>query len=197
MTYTAIIILAAGNSSRMGQLKQLLPYKGKTLLQHAVDTAIDSELGPVFVVLGHEAEHIGEQLKGEKGDFTILHHPGWAEGMGSSIRVGLKWVLALWPQCSQCLITLADQPLVNARHLQDLVTATEEDTSGAATVYDNQVGVPAFFKSTFFNKLLELQGDKGAKALIEAHRTQFSFVTLPDAAVDLDTPEDWTRWATD
>lgn len=181
---TGIIILAAGESSRLGRPKQLVPWNGKSLLRHAVETAIASGLGPVAVVLGAVDQPCRECLKGL--EITITHNPDWSDGMGGSIASGMR-ALAPLP-LEGVIVMLCDQPLVT----HHLLRALAEKSAGHPIVtahYQGHPGPPAWFSNTYFGRLGSLEGKSGAKALIrgEPHRLQIS---APEAAFDIDLPED-------
>lgn len=190
---TGIIILAAGESTRMGEPKQLLPYRGTTLLQHAIDTARSVPRAPVVVVLGANADRI----RGELNEPFILieENPDWREGMGSSIRTGLGALTAAYPKVSSAIFLLCDQPLVSASTLTDLIAAHERTKRGiVASEYCGALGVPALFARSVFPELMALDGADGARQVIHAHRAEAIGIHFEDGVIDLDTPEDYTRF---
>ena len=181
---TGIILLAAGSSSRLGEPKQLVDWHGQPLLRHMASVAIGAGLGPVTVVLGANDEACREAL----GDLqlTTIHNPNWASGMGSSISSGL---LSLIVQATDgVIVMLCDQPLVDAELLRSLKELSE-DYYVVASRYDEQLGPPAFFSPEQYDSLLALDGAEGAKSIINAE-TSVGWVEAPQAAVDIDTPED-------
>lgn len=188
---TGIIILAAGESARMGRPKQLLKYRGKSLLLHAVETAFDLRVVPV-VVLGADAAVIRPQL--DEHPVLIAGNSAWREGMGASIRTGLSVLLGAVPKTSAVIFMLCDQPLVSPALLEALI-ATHQDTGRAivASEYNGTLGVPALFDRSLFPELLALHGTVGARHIIEAHREQAIGVPFPDGAIDIDTPADYSR----
>jgi molybdenum cofactor cytidylyltransferase len=188
---TGIVILAAGESARMGEPKQLLPYRGTTLLQHAIDAAL--ALGaPVVIVLGAHAAKIRAQL--DESRVIITENPGWRAGMGSSLRAGLKALLEANPETDAAIFLLGDQPLVSAATLRILIAWHERTDCGiVASEYDNALGVPALFGLKFFPELLALDGKGGARQIIASHRDQVISVPFPEGAIDIDTPADYVR----
>lgn len=183
------LLLAAGGSSRMGQPKQLFVYQGKTLLRRAVETLLDTKCSPIIVVLGAGYEH----TKNEIDDLPvgIVRNDNWQTGMSSSIKKGLEYLLRTEPDISGVVITLCDQPDITASHINLLADKFRETGSEiVAALYSDTVGVPALFGRRFFTELLNLEGDKGAKSLIRAQKPIFSTVQIPEAAFDIDTPED-------
>lgn len=185
----AIILLAAGASRRLGSPKQLLPYRGRSLLHHAVEVALASALGPVFVVLGASAEQLKPVLQALP--VKIVENPGWAEGIGASIRAGMKSVQNLG-DLEAVLLMVCDQPFVTPELLQRLVE-TQRVTGKrlVACEYDNTLGVPALFDHTFFPALQSLQGDQGAKSILIQWEQEVARLPFPEGRWDIDTREDY------
>jgi len=183
---TAIIILAAGGSSRMGLPKQLLQHRGKSLLRHSAETALATLPSEVVAVLGFEAD----RMKHEVDDLPvrIITNQGWQEGIASSIRAGIAEVPVT---VEASLMLLCDQPFVTSDLLFLLITACTDEKPIAATGYEQTFGVPACFKRSLFAELLDLRGDAGAKRVI--HQDQRRVITIPftEARVDIDTLEDY------
>ena len=189
---TGIVILAAGESARMGEPKQLLPYRGTTLLQHSINTALSVHGTTVVVVLGAHAAQIRAELNDPRVLVTV--NPDWADGMGSSLRTGLRALLGAQPDVSAAIFLLCDQPLVSTATLHNLI-CTHERTGFAivASEYDGILGVPALFAREMFQQLLALRGSEGARQVIRAHRDEAIGVTFQDGAVDIDTPADYAQ----
>jgi len=184
------IVLAAGASTRMGQPKQLLLYNGVSLLLRAVNAALDSDCEEVIVVLGANAVDFQSEIS-ETRAHTVINHD-WEEGMGSSIRCGLKRAEGLQPEASAVLLMLCDQALIQAesidrlidghRKKRPLITASEYETGGELVH-----GVPAIFSRVVFPELASLAGPAGAKSVITRHKDRALFIPMPEAALDLDT----------
>ncbi len=174
------IVLAAGAGRRMGGPKALLVVQGETLLQRTVRTALSAGCNPVIAVVG--AWDPGPLDVG----VTVVHNRGAAEGMASSIRLGIA---ALPPESEAALILTVDQPAVNADVLGRLLTlAAKDPVRPAACAYGNSLGIPAVLPQRLFKELLDLRGDRGAKAiLLRENATPLPF---PEGRSDLDTPED-------
>lgn len=182
------IVLAAGGSSRLGQPKQLLRFKGKTLLRHAAEVMSASMCDPVVVVLGAEAERSAAEIEGLT--VTTCLNKDWRLGMSSSISAGLAKLIEIEPGLDAVLIFLCDQPLITAEMLNRFVgrfTCTRAGVFAAA--YNGVTGVPALFSRELFAELKKLVGDKGARDLIRS-RPDVETVELPEAAFDIDTPGD-------
>src|ERR1700761_8123614 len=125
MSNTGVIILAAGDSSRLGRPKQLLPYRGKTLLTHTTTEALDAALHPVVVVTGAFHEKVADSLRGLS--LGIIFNPAWQEGMASGIVAGLSHLLLLNPDADAAIIAVCDQPFISSALLRQLV-ATHDTT---------------------------------------------------------------------
>lgn len=187
---TAAILLAAGESRRMGTAKQLLPLGSETLIGHAIDTALAAGLGPVIVVVGANADLVQAAVASKPVE--IVRNKLWKTGMGSSIAAGVRHHQEMEADSAAIALLLADQPMVTASHLQQMRRVLLD--SGAPTVaaeYNGTVGVPAFFRRQLLGRLGALTGEGGAKPLLRDTATvRFP---LPEAASDIDTPEDFSR----
>ena len=186
---TGIVLLAAGASSRMGAPKQLLKVKGISLIRRAAEQALDSGCQPVVVVLGANADLIAPELDGLTIDIAV--NRDWKMGMSSSILCGLKSLLCANPTLESVILFLADQPNITATSLRRLTTAHVQSGSQlVAAAYSGPIGTPALFSRIHFNELLQIEGQGGAKSLLERHAPCVLPIEFPEAACDLDTPED-------
>ncbi len=185
-----VILLAAGGSTRLGSPKQLLTYRGKTLLRRAAETALAADGRPVVAVLGRDAAALRAELAGL--DVLAVENPGWERGMGTSVRLGMA---ALGEEAVAVLLMLCDQPLVTAEKLAMLIDAFRQAPGGGiiAAAYNGTVGVPALFARTYFDELRALPDAAGAKPVLRRHRDNVTAVPLPEAAVDIDTREQHER----
>ena len=183
----AAVVLAAGGSTRMGRPKLALPIRGTPMLRRAVQTALASRCRDVIVVLGANADVYEPLLDGLP--IRILHNPDPAEGMGSSVRVGVE---AVPPDADGVVILLADQPFVTPEvidHLLDVAAADRKRI--VASAYHNTVGPPAYFHRALFLDLLTLEGDRGARSVIETYPKEGVALSLPEGiSADIDTVED-------
>jgi len=180
------VILAAGASTRFGSPKQLIRFQGQTLLQRVLASASEISASHVTLVLGAHAAEIVATLP--SGQATVLINREWQEGIASSLRAAVR---ALPGACDAVLILLGDQPLVSAAGLERLAAAYRRNPRHViASRYNGITGVPAIFPRWCFNDLCELRGDQGARALINRYSDHVIGLAHPEAAVDIDEPED-------
>jgi molybdenum cofactor cytidylyltransferase len=189
---TGAIILAAGAATRMGQLKQLLAYRGRTLLRHSIEQAVAAGFRPIVVVVGSNAQMLRRSIAGKA--VKIVHNEQWETGMGSSIRAGMRALLERDEVPEAAAILVADQPLVQAKHLAAMRRLlSSAGSSIVAAQYSDTIGVPALFKQELFGALLSLPPEVGARRLLRTSDADVTPFPLPEAAVDIDTPEDFER----
>jgi molybdenum cofactor cytidylyltransferase len=190
----AIIILAAGRSSRLGSPKQLLEFNGKSLLQHSIDEAKFMGSDHVLVVLGANEMEIMKDITDP--DIRIVHNDQWEEGMASSIRCGINAVKEM--DVESVIIMVCDQPYVDSRLLKDLYhTHQQTRHQVVASAYSGTAGTPALFHRSMFDELLLLNGDTGAKKIIENKKDSVSLVGFPEGITDIDTREDYQALRSD
>lgn len=193
-TNTAIVVLAAGASKRLGTPKQLLPYNSSTLLQDTIRKLSQVQNSKIYVVLGAHYQMIAPTI--ENMSVVILQNKDWESGMSSSISVGISHLLEK-DNCSQVLITLADLPLLNSQHYNALLNIHNKSSSGITiTKYINNTGVPALFNRKHFTALACLQGDEGAKPLIRKHKSDVAHYEANIAYSDIDTMDDYLKLIT-
>lgn len=186
------ILLAAGGSSRLGQPKQLLQFKGKTLIRRAAEALVGSGCCPIVVVLGAEIECSTAELEGLEVNICI--NDNWQVGMSSSIVSGLERMLEIEPNLDAAVITLCDQPNVSSVNIDKLLTAFRVSSLPiVAARYGETIGVPALFYKEIFHQLFELTGDKGARQIIQNHIEIVDTVAIEKAAVDIDCLDDVNR----
>lgn len=190
MSKLAVLILAAGNSSRMGVSKQLLKWKDTNLLQHTINTvnAVNSEN---IVVLGANYSKIRSQIEDKK--MCVLCHQNWQKGLGSTISFGINYINNSLPHIDNVLIMLADQPLITADFLNQMIeTQKLYQNKIICTLYQNEkLGVPAIFNNSFFEELLQLNNDKGAKNILQNYSDRILSVDGENLISDIDTIEDY------
>ena len=187
MSTIGVVILAAGGSSRLGSPKQLLVYEGKSLLRRACDTALAAGFSSVNVVVGANAAQCQEELLGLR--VQSIYNPNWKKGISSSICVG---VLAVCDEVDAVLLMLCDQPLLVSDHLETLAKSHVQSPNFiVASEYGGVLGVPALFPRVFFNDLLDLQGEHGARQIIGLHKDKCMAVPYPEGSFDIDTLNDY------
>jgi molybdenum cofactor cytidylyltransferase len=190
-----IIVLAAGASSRLGQPKQLLRFKGETLLSRAIRVGLETQCRPIIVVLGSDAETLQEGINASSASIVVKQD--WAEGMSSSIRCGLSALeAASGDKIDAAIFMLCDQPFITSGSVKRLVDAyrsrrtllvvSEYEAGGEKTR-----GVPALFSRTLFPELMLLRGAQGAKRIIARHAAQATVIAVPEAAFDVDMADDY------
>lgn len=185
-----IIIIAAGNSSRLGQAKQLVEISGTSLLQIALSNA--EELSNYSVcILGHDANRFESKL--ERSSCKILVNESWLLGMGSSIACGVNFFMdkvdaVMILLCDQYRLTLADlTPLIEQWHNEpDKIIASRYLEKKCNRLIE---GAPAIFPNRYFDSLVKLE-EKGARDILNKNRDNVVVVSLDNAAFDLDTADD-------
>jgi molybdenum cofactor cytidylyltransferase len=176
MKSSAAVILAAGASVRLGEPKQLVTLAGQRLLERAVTIAEHAGCYPVVVVLGANAAQI--RARCSLASAQIVINAAWSEGMATSIRGGI----AALADAEATILMTCDQPAVTSEHLRRLIELCE--TAPIASSYGATLGVPACFPASCFRALLQLEGDAGARTMLEAAQS----VELPGGELDIDTP---------
>lgn len=186
------ILLAAGESSRLGTPKQLLLYKGQTLLQHVLKTAIDSNADPVVIVLGAHAEIIEKKI--DSNIAKVIVNDTWREGMASSIQVGIKMLLEVNPSAQGAVLMVCDQPCVTSSLINELIEAHQNTGNPIITCsYADTFGPPTLFHKTIFPELLQLKGDVGARSILKRHANKVEAILFPEGSQDIDTIEDYEK----
>lgn len=186
----AIIILAAGKSGRLGSPKQLVRFQDKTLIQHAIDTAIATQMKPVIVVLGAYAQKIKTTIVDKKVD--IVENSAWECGLSTSVKCGLKELITTYPLIKSVIFMVCDQPFVSSDILIGLLTTQVQ--SGKPIVacnYQGIIGTPALFIDSMFEALTTLTGDMGAGKLIRQYQDNTALFPFPEGIIDIDTKEDF------
>jgi molybdenum cofactor cytidylyltransferase len=187
----AAVILAAGGSSRMGQPKQLLRFRGTTLLRRAVDTALSAGAEQVIVVLGAASEKLVPEV--EATSATIVLNDQWMEGVSTSLRGGLA---AVGSEARGVFIYPADMPLVTPEALRELARRQQMSGRPAAMTEAGGIrGVPVFVTRSLFPSLMIQEGDVGGAQYLRAHPEAVEAVHFddPDIVRDVDRPEDYSR----
>jgi len=185
---TGIIILAAGESSRLGYPKQIAQYKEKTLLQYAIDAANGSKAEKKVLVLGANRDEIKKTFRGDS--IPNIPNPKWENGMSSTMKIGMEYLLK-FNVPDQIIIMLCDQPFVDSKLLNKLIATQKKSGKGiVACEYSKTVGVPILFTKAYYSDLMKLAGDEGAKKIALANPEDTELVSFPKGKIDVDTEED-------
>jgi molybdenum cofactor cytidylyltransferase len=197
-TPTAGIILAAGESKRFGEPKQLLRLGGRRLMEWVLQAALESSLDIVVLVLGCEHDRIQRGLLKWTAHpkCTVLVNPHYREGLSTSLKAGLAGVAHDFPSA---MFLLGDQPMVTAALIDLLLRRfAQSEKSICVPAHRGTRGNPVLFASSHYPAILRLSGDTGARDLITAHPEQVLAVEVPDPRIflDIDRREDAEMVAT-
>lgn len=200
---TGAVVLAAGEAKRFGALKQVLPWRGRPLVAHVAEQALACpDVERVVVTVGAGAEQVCAALAGLNAQ--IVRAPDWAAGQSRSVQAGLRTVLTpLTPspelsvqergrECKTVLFLLADQPGISPELLSALIRRHRETLAPVvAPRWNGQRGNPVLFDAVIFREFERLQGDVGARPIIQAHADEIAWVDWPSPEIlqDIDTPE--------
>ena len=191
MSKNAILILAAGESKRMGEPKQLLPYNNSTLLLHTIEQANSIKYADVFIVIGAHFSDVFKSIRGQKA--TILKNNNWEDGMGSSISKGVE-LIKKKNNYDRVLVTLADTPLITQEHYEGLISLSDETGKRIIlTNYEEVSGVPAIFDKSLFNELSILSDNEGAKPVVIKYKKEVLEMTSKIPFFDVDTKEAYQK----
>jgi molybdenum cofactor cytidylyltransferase len=208
----AAVILAAGDSSRLGQPKQLIQFRGKTLVRRMVDAASEAGCRPILVVVGNgkqvphldafrspkeETRQLVDAITSElkKTGATIVANPNWKCGIGASIRTGIQHLIDTTPGVEATVLLTCDQPFVDRAVIDGLITLRHETRKPiVAASYAGTLGIPALFDRGRLPELLRLDDSAGAKSIILSNRDQVAEFPFPEGNIDIDTAEDWERF---
>lgn len=188
-----ILIMAAGGSRRFGSCKLLADFRGAPLLSYPLDAALELShrhsriISSVNLVLGGYASEIEFFLESRRNQVNIFHCPDWDKGLGHSLAFGVARLRAE----NAVLVMLADQPLIEVADLEALLRSVEPNPGKIICAeFSSTLGVPAVFPAHMKNSLLQLQGDKGAKALLMGEGDRVVTIPIAGAASDIDKPDD-------
>ncbi len=181
------ILLAAGQSKRMGKPKQLMPLGNSTIVEQSIDNLLNSRVSEVIVVLGYEAEAVAEKVATRPVKIAI--NPAYHQGMSTSIVTGLNLVS---DKAGAVMLALADQPFVDSQTINSLMEAFVAHNRGIAIpVYRGRRGHPVIFAIRYKGELLKLKGDIGGREIIERHPDDVLEVAVncEGICIDIDTTD--------
>lgn len=190
------ILLAAGESKRMGRPKQLLEWQGKTLLQHVLESLINSDADEIILVLGHEADLIRESLPALP--IKIVINPDYKRGMASSLMQGL---LAMDARSEAFLVCLVDQPGIGPEIMNTMIREFQRANPKRGIVrpvYRGLRGHPVLIGTQYLQEALQLlQGDVGARQILMNHPEDILDIDVEEDVVlkDIDTPEEYQQYS--
>ena len=185
MIKISAILLAAGESKRMGTNKLSLPWGRKTVLEHCLRVLLSSKVGEVLVVLNKQSRNLGQRLEGPQ--VKLVHNPQFRKGMSTSIRKGIQ---TIGRKSRAVLIALGDHPLLNVNTVNALIRAyVEKKGTIIVPVFRGKRGHPVLFDRRYEKELLRLKKDVGARALLERHKKEvYEFHSRSEGVVaDIDT----------
>jgi molybdenum cofactor cytidylyltransferase len=184
------ILLAAGESNRMGQPKQLMPFGQSTILEGTIDNILNSAVSETIVVLGYREEEVQKTIA--RKPVKIAINPDYQQGMSASIIAGLKQIDK---RARAVLIALGDQPFVNSQTINNLVEAFIANKGGIIIpVYQGRRGNPVIFAIKYTGELLNLKGDVGGREIVKRHPDDVLEVEVncEGIVLDIDTMENYT-----
>lgn len=185
----AVVVLAAGGSTRLGQPKQLLTRQGESLVHRVVRLSLELAPSQVLVVVGANAQAVTSSIAGL--DATLITNPHWERGLASSLQVAGARLL---PTVTAVMVVACDQPAIEHSHLQALLLGARAATSACAgTRHGSALGVPAVVPRAWFTPVGAV-GDCGFGArLRQLPADTVHVLQAPELALDIDTPEDLAR----
>jgi molybdenum cofactor cytidylyltransferase len=173
----------------MGTPKQLILHEGEPLVRRAAIAAADTDADPVIVVLGANADLVAPTLFGLSPPVTSVVNIHWEQGLSTSLATGLR-VVDDTVAYDAVLVTLADQPFVDAIALRRLVATLDDEHRIIASSYSGVIGVPAVFAHEHVAELMQLRGDSGAGQWLRQRSGEVTTIPLDAAGIDIDTPAD-------
>ncbi len=186
------VILAAGESSRLGQPKQLIQFRGKTLVRRIVDAAREAGCSPKVVVIGSDKDKVAREL--EQTNAVIVENVNWKNGMGTSIRSAVQHLIDIAPNVEAIVLLVCDQPFVDSRAIEQLIALREKTKKAVvASSYAGTLGVPALFDRSCAQELLGLDDADGAKSIILSNHDRVAEFPFPQGKIDIDTLADYER----
>jgi molybdenum cofactor cytidylyltransferase len=202
---TVCVLLAAGSSSRMqpgfinqsddktaGVAKMLLEINGKTLLQHVIDEVKQVPDTFLLVVTGCYHNQLSKILTSQQ--ISFVYNEQWKEGMGTSIQKAITYIDECFSKADQAMTLVCDQPYISSTLLKKIIGTSLATGKGiVACKYNDTIGTPVLFDKKYFNQLKNLQGQQGAKKVVEQFKDDVALVDFPEGVIDIDTPDDYHK----
>jgi molybdenum cofactor cytidylyltransferase len=188
------IILAAGESKRMGQTKQLMKWQGKPLLQHVIENLRDSLVNEIILVLGHEAELIQKEIPAS--GIKIVLNANYQQGMSSSVKKG---IMALDTKTDGFMVVLGDQPAIPGEMINQLIIEFESvrpEKNILIPTFRRSRGHPVLFSRKYILEAKNLKGDLGLRQILLSHPDDIWTLEVGTDAIlkDIDTPNDLAEY---
>lgn len=188
---SAIVILAAGNSSRLGSPKQLLEINGEKLLTHVVTQACNSKADDVYVVLGSGADLLSSLIT--TNEVKVIINEDWIKGMGNSIKKGIGEIQKQGIY-DAVIVSVSDQPFLTSNVFNQLLAQTGDQEIIASAYSDGNFGPPTLFRKSIFSQLLKIADSAGAKSVIKNYSGEFGLIRFEKGDIDLDTKENYNAY---
>lgn len=188
----AAVVVAAGSSSRMTAVKQLLPWKDTTMLGYVIKQLKEAGAAHVFVVLGAQQKEILNNI--DTSNITIIYNDNWSEGMGTSIAKTITYLKDKQLYYDGLLVAACDQPLIKLGHYKKLINSCINSSRIITSSYGGGSGIPVVFDKIYFSELSSLAEDVGAKSIVKKHLDRLIQIDSPEAAFDLDTEEKYEQY---
>jgi molybdenum cofactor cytidylyltransferase len=183
------VVLSAGESSRMGRPKALLPIGGQTFIERIVSALKESRVGRIVVVLGHNAGDLRRHMEHLPAEIVI--NPEYRQGQLSSLQAAIRYIDGD-DQCDGMLVHLVDHPYIDPALVDRLIAGFYETGKWIVVPrYHGKRGHPVIFSRRLFSELLSAPMNQGAKAVVNAHRADTLELEAKDEGItlDIDTPE--------
>ena len=191
MNSIGIIILAAGASTRLGEPKQDLLFRGQSLLKHALSVAKQSDCRPIIVITGAYIPNTDDLSDSE---INYVQNPDWQKGIASSISLGISYLQKIEPNIDAVIFMVCDQPYVTASLLEQIITEKHKTNKPIiACSYLDTLGTPVLFDKQYFGELCTLKGDEGAKRIIYNNLDAVAAISFKWGYIDIDTVDDYER----
>lgn len=185
------IVLAAGESKRMGRPKQLLPFGKQTLIETVIDHALLSQVEKIMVVLGANRELVAKRLA--KFPISLIFNPRYQDGMLSSVQLGFE---AIARDATAAIIILGDQPTIPGSVIDSIINAYNSSGKGIIIpIYRKRRGHPVLIDYKYRNEVAALDPALGLRSLVHGHPDDVEEVIVESPAIlkDIDFPEDYVR----